>query len=305
MSILQVIVTAAGQAEVLPPGTPYIMTIDTTRAMSGQANTEFKIQLQGNGTSAGNRMTIDWGDGNTTTAISGLQTYNYAAAGNYTVEIVGYNYQTPLSFSIKSQAKVTDITQWGNHQYHNMNNFLYLAGSGWNGAMTAADTPTFRQGADLFAMFGYCYNFSGSNTNIDKWNMTNVESVSFMFSRDVNSGASIFNANISGWDTSTIKNFSFMFTGATSFNQNLNNWNMGNATTTTAMFQNARVYNQPMNNWNTANVTSMTAMFNGANVFNQDLSQWCVSNFISKPNNFDTGTTAWTLPKPVWGTCPV
>jgi hypothetical protein len=120
-----------------PPGlgTPFIMTIDTSKTISGQANTEFRVQLQGNGTADANMMTIHWGDGNTTTAITGLQTHTYPSAGNYTVEIYGNSYQTPLSFSIKSQAKVTDITQWGNHQYSNMANFLYFATSGWNGAI--------------------------------------------------------------------------------------------------------------------------------------------------------------------------
>ncbi|WP_366513687.1 BspA family leucine-rich repeat surface protein [Psychrobacter sp.] len=45
-------------------------------------------------------------------------------------------------------------------------------------------------------------------------------------------------------------------------------------------------------------------MFAGASSFNQDLSQWCVANIASKPNNFDNDATAWTKPKPVWGTCP-
>ena len=45
-------------------------------------------------------------------------------------------------------------------------------------------------------------------------------------------------------------------------------------------------------------------MFYGAKAFNQDLSQWCVSKIPTKPSEFDFSTTAWTLPRPVWGTCP-
>ena len=36
----------------------------------------------------------------------------------------------------------------------------------------------------------------------------------------------------------------------------------------------------------------------------QDLSSWCVTKIATAPTNFDTNATAWTLPKPVWGTCP-
>lgn len=45
-------------------------------------------------------------------------------------------------------------------------------------------------------------------------------------------------------------------------------------------------------------------MFNNATSFNQDLSNWCVSLIPKKPSNFDLSATAWTLPRPVWGTCP-
>ena len=48
----------------------------------------------------------------------------------------------------------------------------------------------------------------------------------------------------------------------------------------------------------------MTEMFYVATSFNQDLSQWCVSNITTEPTNFALGATNWTLPRPVWGTCP-
>ena len=59
-----------------------------------------------------------------------------------------------------------------------------------------------------------------------------------------------------------------------------------------------------LSNWNVSNVKSMENMFSGCKYFNQDLSNWCVTNFTSAPLDFDSGATAWTLPKPVWGTCP-
>ena len=63
-------------------------------------------------------------------------------------------------------------------------------------------------------------------------------------------------------------------------------------------------FNGDISQWDVSKVTDMGNMFYNANAFNQDLSSWCVSNITSKPYYFDTDATAWTLPKPVWGTCP-
>jgi len=75
------------------------------------------------------------------------------------------------------------------------------------------------------------------------------------------------------------------------------------------MFLNTTNFNQNISNWNVSNVSRMDFMFRNAIAFNQDLSGWCVSKIPTEPNylgtpNFSTGATNWTLPKPVWGTCP-
>lgn len=70
------------------------------------------------------------------------------------------------------------------------------------------------------------------------------------------------------------------------------------------MFDQAATFNQDISMWDVGHVTSMNAMFGGARAFNQDLSNWCVKNITSKPTSFDTNATQWTLPKPIWGTCP-
>lgn len=75
-----------------------------------------------------------------------------------------------------------------------------------------------------------------------------------------------------------------------------------------SMFYNWKGNNvQGIENWNMSmipNTLGMTSMFQLASNFNQDLSKWCVTNISTKPSNFDTGATAWTQPKPIWGTCP-
>lgn len=66
----------------------------------------------------------------------------------------------------------------------------------------------------------------------------------------------------------------------------------------------ANLFNQDISMWDVSNVLDMDRMLEGATSFNQDLSNWCVSNITSKPTDFDLNTPSWTLPKPVWGTCP-
>ncbi len=100
-----------------------------------------------------------------------------------------------------------------------------------------------------------------------------VTDLGFMFS------ANNFNEDISGWDTQNVESMFHMFGGANSFNQNIGGWN-------------------------TSKVTEMVAMFDNAHAFNQDLSGWCVTLITSEPGGFAAATDSWTLPKPVWGTCP-
>ena len=103
---------------------------------------------------------------------------------------------------------------------------------------------------------------------------------------------------------SNITQIQYMFSGATSFNQDISMWDTSNVTHIQYMFNGASAFNQPLNSWNVSNVNNMQSMFENAIAFNQDLSQWCVSNITEHPSIFDLGATNWTLPKPVWGTCP-
>jgi surface protein len=121
-----------------------------------------------------------------------------------------------------------------------------------------------------------------------------------------------FNQNIGSWNVSNVANMTFMFNGATVFNNggnnSINNWNTSKVTNMSGMFAEISGFNQPIGSWKTGNVTAsgMNFMFYDSRAFNQNLSTWCVTNILSKPSQFDSLATAWTLPssRPVWGTCP-
>jgi surface protein len=98
-----------------------------------------------------------------------------------------------------------------------------------------------------------------------------------------------------------------MFTYADAFNGNISSWVVSNVTNMSSMFNGAFAFNQNISSWDVSSVSDrldMGYMFQNATSFNQDLSSWCVTNIVSNPTDFDSGATAWTLPKPAWGTCP-
>jgi surface protein len=143
------------------------------------------------------------------------------------------------------------------------------------------------------------------NQDISSWDTSNVVNMSYMFQ-----GATSFNQDISNWDTSKVTNMRYMFAhnlfeGISEFNQDISGWITSNVTSMQGMFMDSDSFNQDIGNWDTSNVTNMSFMFYKAVSFNQDLSEWCVSKVsVYSRENFRNFTTGWTLPKPVWGTCP-
>jgi surface protein len=140
--------------------------------------------------------------------------------------------------------------------------------------------------------------------NIDTSNVTTLKACfqSFDFAGgSINPDALL---DLSGWDVSNVTDMSSMMYYSDSNYSGMENWDTSNVTTLYYAFRNAFIFNGDISGWDTSNVTSMSYAFYSAYEFNQDLSGWCVSQFSSEPTGFDTGASAWTLPKPVWGTCP-
>ena len=147
----------------------------------------------------------------------------------------------------------------------------------------------------LWNIFEYAESF---NQDISEWNTSNAEDMTSMFQ-----GASSFNQDISGWDTSNVESMELMFYQASSFNQDISGWDTSNVDYMRRMFDNATSFNQDISDWDTSSVKNMSDMFTDATAFNQDLSEWCVNN-VKYYADFDKGATSWTLPRPVWGSCP-
>ena len=166
--------------------------------------------------------------------------------------------------------------------------------------------------SNLFNSYFFNGSINSRSVDVRSWDTSNVTDMSKMF---YNSYLSVFNQDISAWDTSNVTDMSWMFYKAKKFNQDIGNWDTSGVTDMAYMFQGATSFNQDISSWNVSSVLpsftydgntyeGMENMFKDATAFNQDLSSWCVTNLTTAPTDFDTNATAWTLPKPVWGTCP-
>jgi surface protein len=260
-----------------PTPTPTLTPSPTPTPSSGSfvsvwnISTDIELPYDPLGTYSG---TINWGDGNFSANTFSNRTHTYTSPGNYTVTITG----TIEGWDFASHAptyatSLREIISWGTLRgYGGGNNNMFYGCS--NLVLTGVtNTPNLVGITGLEAMFLNCTSLTTVN-------------------------------NMNSWDVSSVTNMSYMFLGATSFNQNIGSWNVSSVTNMGAMFSDATSFNQNIRSWNVSSVTDMTSMFRGATSFNQDLSRWCVTLIPSTPTLFDTGATSWTLPKPVWGTCP-
>jgi len=216
--------------------------------------------------------TIDWGDGTVQQVTApGPHVHDYGIAGFYTVSVIGtvtaYN-SLSRGGSSSELRKLVSIEAWGDVGFTSMRN-------AFRSATNLTTVPATSAGLE------------------------NVTDMTVMFAL-----ASAFNQPIGDWHTGGVTSMNSMFEGASLFNQPIGAWNTGEVTDMRSMFQDAPSFNQPIGDWDTGKVNNMAAMFSNASTFNQDLSGWCVSLIFSQPSGFDQGATAWTLSRPVWGTCP-
>ena len=89
--------------------TPFVTTWRTTTP-------DESITIPGSGTYA-----VDWGDGTTSTGVSGSQTHTYAELGDYVVSISGDFTRIHLDNQQPNAGKLLSIDQWGDIRWISMN----------------------------------------------------------------------------------------------------------------------------------------------------------------------------------------
>ncbi len=286
---------------------PFITTWKTTAA-----NESITIPVNG----AGGTYTVDWGDGTTSTDVTGNQTHRYEDPGIYTVTISGEFTRIRLASGDAVNArKLTSIEQWGEMEWSSMEKAFWAAS---NMAYRASDAPDLSGVTDMSGMFEQASSFNGGmsswdvsnvqnmnamffgadafNGDISTWNVSNVRDMNGMFA-----GADSFNVDLSSWDVSNVRDMYTMFDRAVSFNGDLSSWDVSSVTDMGAMFFNAYSFNGDISTWNVSSVTNMWQMFTSATAFNGDLSSWNVSSvtdmeqMFARAASFNSDLSSWNV----------
>ena len=244
-------------------------------------------------------VTIDWGDGTTTTQGAPF-TKVYATAGDYhiKVNITASREVTNFRFgNTGDRLKLIDVRNWG------WAKFGTIGGNFWGCSnlekITAEDTPR-----DLVNMANF-FNGCSKLNQIDNfnWDTTNVTTMSNLFFN-----CSLFNLAVNQLSTANVTDMSGIFYGCSIFNRPLSNWDTTKATSMENMFALASAFNQPVSTFNTINVTNMRDMFNSAIAFNQPvpfntskvttmINMFRNASVFNQSVNFDTSkvTTMFTM----------
>ena len=246
----------------------------------------------------GSDINVNWGDGNTTTGVSGTASHTYAAAGSHTVSVSGGI--TGIFLNGHDDApKLVSIDRWGDVPWTSMRDAFRGAS---NMVYRASDAPDLSAVTSMSRMFQGAASF---NSNISTWNVSQVTDMHNMFS-----GASSFNQGLSTWNVSQVTDMHNMFSGASSFKQDLSTWNVSSVRNMAGMFSGASSFNGTLSTWNVSSVTDMNFMFASpifhpdASSFNQDLSTWDVSSVTDMHNMF-AGASSFNQDLSTWNVSSV
>lgn len=268
-------------------------------------------------------IVVDWGDGTFTVVDSaGRADHTYLVTGTYTVKITGKCLRLVLA-----SEHLTKVLNWGNLGFSGFQ--FYKATASGDPELTSPNlvqVPTTLPWnvTDLSNAFFKASSFNQSILN-GEWNLRNVRTLYQILAQsgynhpiNITSGAVDFTGLVyqTPLNQSVTINLPMgpktvllgtLFSGCLSFNSPfvLNDPYI-RTIRTEYMFYNCPAFNQPMR-LSIPNVPAAAAtyMFAGCTALNQDFSNWCVTSMVSKPAEFDLNCTAWTLPRPVWGTCPL
>ena len=127
-----------------------------------------------------------------------------------------------------------------------------------------------------------------------------ITDMSHLFEPTMRGGdqARFFYDGIEKWDVSHVTDMSFMFCYASNFNRDISQWNVASVTNMRGMFQFASSFNQNIGSWDVSHVTNMASMFYDASAFNQNLDNWDIS--AVKTMRFMFMYARYFEKKPLW-----
>ena len=227
-------------------------------------------------TGTGYNYDVDWGDGTTSTGVTGNITHTFPSVGNYVVKISGAFPRIYFNNG-GDKEKLLEVQNWGNIAWSSMANAFYGCS---NMDVTATDAPDLSSVTSVFYMFAVASSLVG-NASFNSWNVSSVTNMVSMFRQ-----ATSFNQDIGSWNVSSVTNMAELFILASSFNQDISSWDVSSVTNMSNMFSGASSFNQDISSWDVSSVTGMVSMFNGATSFNQDIGSWNVSSVISMMSMF-------------------
>ena len=203
-------------------------------------STNIQLAIQANSTwfSAGQSVSINWGDGSAAETVSntGGSTYighTYASAGTYTIKISG-------SMTMYGRGSAVDIA--GQELLTRIDSFGKLG----------------------ITSFSYAFRYCTGLTSVPK---TLPSTVTNMYQMFYYCSGAAFNPDVSNWNVSKVTNMYSMFhwcSGA-AFNPDVSNWNVSKVTNMYSMFRECRgaKFNPDVSKWDVSKVENMYAMFEG------------------------------------------
>ena len=146
--------------------------------------------------------TVDWGDNRVDQNTTGQAEHTYAAAGTYTVRIIGRFPWINFGYGNVSRSQIRTIEQWGDIEWATMSSAFRDCENLQN---NATDTPDLSRVTDMSNMFRGATHFKGDN--LSDWDVSNIVDMAGLFW-----GATDFNGDISSWNVRNVIHMTNMFT---------------------------------------------------------------------------------------------
>ena len=150
--------------------TEFIMLVKTDNAGTS-ASDQFTIPTTG----GGYNYDVDWGDGNTSTGVTGTTTHTFPSAGNYTVKISGA-FPRIYFANVGDKLKLLEIQNWGDIVWASDFRFAFFGCSNMN--ITATDAPDL---SNTTLIGGFLYNCISLDADLGSWDVSNCTSMAGMF----------------------------------------------------------------------------------------------------------------------------